>query len=105
MTTSTSETKEQLIRAQALRLGFDDCRLARADQPWAAGDRLATFIAQGRHGEMTWMETTQARRAHPQAMWDGARSAVMLGINYGPDHDPLAVLEQPDRGAISVYAQ
>ena len=105
MTTSTSETKEQRIRAQALRLGFDDCRLARADRPWSAGDRLAEFIAQGRHGEMTWMETTQARRAHPQAMWNGARSAVMLGVNYGPDHDPRAVLEQPDRGAISVYAQ
>jgi epoxyqueuosine reductase len=30
---------------------------------------------------------------------------VMLGMNYGPDDDPLAVLQQKDRGAISVYAR
>ena len=105
MTTSISESPEDLIRAKALELGFDDCRLARADQPWSAGARLAEFIAEGRHGEMTWLETTLARRSHPQAMWDGARSAVMLGVNYGPEHDPRDILEHPDRGAISVYAQ
>jgi epoxyqueuosine reductase len=38
-------------------------------------------------------------------MWSEARSAVVLGMNYGPDHDPLAVLAEPTRGAISVYAQ
>jgi epoxyqueuosine reductase len=105
MTTSISEPPEDRIRAQALALGFDDCRLARADQPWIAGARLAEFVAEGRHGEMAWLETTLERRSHPQAMWDGARSAVMLGVNYGPEHDPRAVLEHPDRGAISVYAQ
>ena len=29
----------------------------------------------------------------------------MLGVNYGPDSDPLAILASKDRGAISVYAQ
>jgi epoxyqueuosine reductase len=29
----------------------------------------------------------------------------MLGMNYGPDRDPTAVLAMPDRGVISVYAQ
>lgn len=105
MTTSISESPEDLIRAKALELGFDDCRLARADQPWSAGERLAEFVAEGRHGEMAWLETTLERRAHPQAMWAGARSAVMLGVNYGPDHDPRDVLAHSDRGAISVYAQ
>ncbi|MEW6017247.1 MAG: tRNA epoxyqueuosine(34) reductase QueG [Pseudomonadota bacterium] len=105
MTTSTSDRPEDLIRAQALALGFDDCRLARVDQPWAAGERLFDFITQGRHGQMSWMETTAERRAHPQAMWPGARSAVLLGVNYGPDTDPRAILDHPDRGAISVYAQ
>ena len=30
---------------------------------------------------------------------------MMLAENYGPDHDPLAILDHRDRGAISVYAQ
>ena len=105
MTTSISDRPEDLIRAEALALGFDDCRLTRVDQPWTAGERLFDFIAQGRHGQMSWMEATAERRAHPQAMWRGARSAVLLGVNYGPDTDPRVILDHPDRGAISVYAQ
>jgi epoxyqueuosine reductase len=54
---------------------------------------------------MDWIETTAARRAHPRALWPQARSAVVLGMNYGPDHNPLEALEHPANGAISVYAQ
>ena len=105
MTISTSETAENLIRAEALRLGFDLCRFTDIDESWPAAGRLAEFVAAGRHGEMDWIADTAERRKHPRAMWSGARSAIMLGVNYGPDHDPLMVLEQPDRAAISVYAQ
>jgi epoxyqueuosine reductase len=105
MTTSTSDPPEELIRAEAQRLGFDLCRFTGVDAAWSAGARLAEFIAQGRHGEMAWMAETAVRRAHPRAMWGEARSAIALGVNYGPDHDPLAILSEPARGAISVYAQ
>ena len=105
MTISTSETAENLIRAEALRLGFDLCRFTDIDESWPAAGRLAEFVAAGRHGEMDWIADTAERRKHPRAMWSGARSAIMLGVNYGPDDDPLMVLEQPDRAAISVYAQ
>ena len=105
MTTSTSERPEDLIRAEAQRLGFDLCRFAAIEDAWPASARLVEFVAQGRHGEMAWMADTAARRAHPRAMWDGARSAVMLGMNYGPTGDALAVQGEPTRAAISVYAQ
>ncbi|HEY3949681.1 tRNA epoxyqueuosine(34) reductase QueG [Phenylobacterium sp.] len=111
MTTSTSERPEDLtspesqIRAEALRLGFDLCRFTRVDEAWNAGARLAEYVAAGRHGEMAWLAETAERRAHPQAMWADARAAIVLGMNYGPDHDPLAILSEPAKGAISVYAQ
>jgi epoxyqueuosine reductase len=38
-------------------------------------------------------------------LWSDARSVIMLGLNYGPDRDPLEILDVRDRGAISVYAQ
>ena len=94
MTTSTSETgARDLIREDAKALGFDACGFARVDAPWPAAARLAEFVAQGRHGAMDWIERTAGRRAHPQAMWAEARSAIMLGLNYGPDCDPLEALQ------------
>ncbi len=54
---------------------------------------------------MDWIETTLERRSHPRAMWPEARAAVVLGISYAPDHDPLEALKARDRAAISVYAQ
>jgi epoxyqueuosine reductase len=105
MTTSTSDTTEDLIRAEALALGFDACRFTPIPDAWPAGALLAEFIAAGRHGELGWMEETAQRRAHPRAMWPDARAAIVLGMNYGPDHDPLGVLGEPTKAAISVYAQ
>src|SRR5579871_1620744 len=105
MTTSTSERTEDWIKARARRSGFDVCRLTGVEDAWPAGARLAQFVAAGRHGEMTWMETTLARRSHPRAMWPQARSAIVVGLNYGPSADPLAALARRDRAAISVYAQ
>jgi epoxyqueuosine reductase len=105
MTTSTSEDPESLIRDEAAKLGFDACGFARVDEPWPAAARLAEFVAAGRHGTMDWIERTAERRSHPQAMWAEARSAIVLGLNYGPDRDPLEALAAASRGAISVYAQ
>jgi epoxyqueuosine reductase len=105
MTTSTSEAPEDLIRAEAKALGFDACRFTDIDDAWPAAQRLAEYVEAGRHGEMGWIADTAERRAHPRAMWGGARSAIVLGVNYGPGHDPLAILSEPAKGAISVYAQ
>jgi epoxyqueuosine reductase len=44
-------------------------------------------------------------RANPAALWPEAKSVIMLAEPYTPEHDPLAVLQEPDRAAISVYAQ
>jgi len=104
MTTSTSEPAE-LIRAEAKALGFDLCRFTDIDEAWPAAARLERFVAEGRHGEMEWLAETLPRRRHPRAMWQDARSAIVLGLNYGPDRDPLAILGEPAKGAISVYAQ
>jgi len=54
---------------------------------------------------MAWMATTAERRASPLVLWPDVRSVVMLGMNYGPGDDPLAILKQRDRAAISTYAK
>ena len=105
MTISTSDDPKDLIRAEAAALGFDVCGFASVAEAWPASARLAQFVADGHHGTMQWMETTAERRSHPTAMWADARSAVVLGLSYGPSHDPMRALEDRTRGNISVYAQ
>jgi len=93
------------VRKMALDLGFDTCRICRADEPWPASDRLEAFVEAGHHGQMTWMDTTLERRKTPTAMWSDAKSAVVVGMNYGPDHDPMDMLARKTEGNISVYAR
>ena len=93
------------IQERAASQGFDLCRFASAAEPWTAGARLREFVEAGRHGTMAWMEETLERRAHPTALWPEARSAVVLGVNYGPEADPMETVVRRDRGAISVYAR
>jgi epoxyqueuosine reductase len=66
---------------------------------------LTDFLAQGLQGDMGWMAARPERRGDPRTLWPDVRSIVMLGVNYGPDHDPRAILAHPERAAISVYAK
>ena len=93
------------IRQRAAELGFDICRFASAADAWPAGERLRHFVDEGRHGEMEWMETTLERRQHPTAMWNEAKTAIVLSMNYGPEDDPLPQLADRSAGYISVYAR
>ncbi|MGX9965957.1 tRNA epoxyqueuosine(34) reductase QueG [Roseomonas sp. F4] len=93
------------IRAEALRLGFDAVGFARAHLAPEMRDRLGQFLAEGLHGDMGWMEARAEQRAHPQALWPEAVSVISLGLNYGPESDPMESLAWHDRGTISVYAR
>ena len=96
--------KEQLV-SFASDAGFASVGVCRPDAVPELPARLAAFVDAGMHGQMEWMADRMAWRGDPTALWPQARSVIMLAEPYTPEHDPLAVLEQPDRAAISVYAQ
>ncbi len=79
--------------------------MVRPDAIPQAAPRLQEFLDAGAHGDMAWMAANADRRGDPQLLWSGVRSILMLGVNYGPDGDPLAVLQDRSRGDISVYAR
>jgi epoxyqueuosine reductase len=93
------------LATQAQTHGFAAFGIAPARADPLTAQRLRAFVDLGRHGGMAWMAQTLDRRLSPDAMWHEARAAIVLGMNYGPDDDPLAVLAHPDRAAISVYAR
>ena len=89
----------------AREAGFSALGVARADAAPKTAERLRQWLAQGAHGDMIWMEETEARRGTPAGLWPEVRSVISLGMSYAPAGDPLALADSPDRGRISVYAQ
>ena len=100
-----TESLKDRLRAKALEEGFAGFGVCRPDSVPELPQRLKQFVDDGYHGQMAWMAERMAWRSDPTALWPEARSVVMLAEPYTPEHDPLAVLEQRDRAAISVYAQ
>ncbi|MBY3181064.1 MULTISPECIES: tRNA epoxyqueuosine(34) reductase QueG [Rhizobium] len=95
----------EFVRAESAAKGFDLCRITRPDAIPEAKERLGQFIDAGRHGTMGWMAETRDRRGDPRTLWSEVRSVVVFGLNYAPDEDPRAILDKPDKAAISVYAR
>lgn len=93
------------VTREATDLGFDLCRVMTPGDISLQSERLQTFLAQGRHATMDWMPSTAARRQDPRTLWPDVGSIFVLGMNYGPDSDPLRTLTMRDRGTISVYAR
>lgn len=96
---------KEKLEAYALEAGFAKMGVCQPDAVPELAARLADFVDAGMHGQMGWMAERMHWRGNPAALWPEARSVIMLAETYSPDHDPLAVLEQRDRAAISVYAQ
>lgn len=100
----SNDLKSRLIR-QALAEGFAGLRITTPDAVPELAGRLADFVAQGRHGQMGWMAERMEWRGNPSALWPEARSVIMLAETYTPEENPLPLLNEHDRGVISVYAQ
>lgn len=93
------------LRARAAQLGFEAFGIAPADARPDLPAKLAAALAAGWHGEMDWMAENAERRGSPAGLWPEARSVILLGTNYGPERDPLELLQDGTRGSISVYAR
>jgi epoxyqueuosine reductase len=69
------------IKTEAHRLGFDLVGIAPAVTP-AGVHEFLEWLDRGYAGQMSYLERREAAYEHPRHVLDGARSVVMLGINY-----------------------
>ena len=105
MVEHTSVSIAAEVRARALEEGFDTVGIATPDGIGDAGTRLRDFIDRSWHGDMAWLAASVERRAHPRSLWPEVRSIVVVGVNYRLPGDPLALLDRPDVGSVSIYAR
>jgi epoxyqueuosine reductase len=102
----TADTKfapaglKSALAREAKTLGFDCVGVTDPGALGEAGKHFQKFLEAGAHGDMDWLAANPERRMDPRALWPGVRSIIMLGVNYGPSDNPLALLAQRTRGAI-----
>jgi len=99
------ENLKDALTQEARSLGFDCVGVTAPDAIADAARHFREFLDSSAHGDMDWLADRPERRADPRGLWPDVRSVIMLGVNYGPDQNPLNILEARSRGAISVYAQ
>ncbi len=91
------EALKDRVRGIAAELGFDDCRVAAAE-PARHGEAFRAWLEEGCHADMAWMERNVERRIDPRLVQEGARSVIVLGLNY------FVETESKGRGRIARYA-
>ncbi len=89
-----------MIKAEAQRLGFDFCGIAKATFLEEEAPRLEQWLLQNKHGRMKYMENYFDKRLDPRKLVDGAKSVVSLLYNYFPSQKQT----QDDVPKISTYA-
>ncbi len=94
---------KQIIRDKAKGLGFEAVGFAAAAADPADAEALSRFLADGRQGDMAWLDNANGRRGDPRALMPDARTIIVLGANYGPGAEAGALSR--NLGTISVYAQ
>ncbi len=97
-------TLRSALIAQARAAGFDAVGITPPGGAGASGAHFQEFLALGRHGDMDWLAAKADRRADPSVLWPEAQSVVMLGMNYGPDQNPMGKLRLRNNANISCYA-
>lgn len=105
----TSISDKTRLRAfldrEAHSAGFEAVGVVAPDAIPLAPARLKSFLDAGFHATMDWLADRADKRADPRRLWPEVRSIVMLGMNYGPQDDPLSTPARRDRATISVYAR
>ena len=80
-----NETKARTLKAQlvdlAKEVGFDSCRVAACNPPPHATE-FGNWLDAGAAGEMSYMKRGEEKRRDPQKILPGARSIIVLALNY-----------------------
>jgi epoxyqueuosine reductase len=89
----------QIIKAEALRLGFLSCGISKAEFLEKEAPRLENWLNKNKNGKMQYMENHFDKRLNPTLLVEESKSVISLLYNYFPE-------EKQDVGTykISKYA-
>ena len=89
------------VKAKAFEFGFDKVGIAEAEALNEEGEKLKEWLARNYHGERKWMEREPDKRANPELLFPGAKSLIVVALNY---YTPHKHGDDPKTGKVSRYA-
>ena len=100
-------SKESVVKEQALKF-FDDVGLAKAQKPGTI-DHYETWLANGFHGEMSYLKKHLRKKSDPSLLLERANSWISLALSYDTP-EPLSIEQQETfirdkKGWIARYAR
>jgi len=93
------------IEKYSKSLGFQDIKVTNFSDFNIYSKHLREFIKNKFYGEMNWIKEKSLIRENPTNIWEEAKSALVFGLNYGPDYSPFSELKNKKTGYISIYAR
>jgi len=82
---SHREKYTELIKKEAMRLGFESCGISKAGFLEEEAPKLESWLRNGYHGKMQYMENHFEKRLDPTLLVPGAKSVISLTYNYFPE--------------------
>ncbi len=94
------ENYSKLIKAEAKRLGFLFCGIAKAGFLEEDAPRLTNWLKNNLNGKMDYMQNHFDKRLNPQLLVDDAKSVISVALNYYTNQEQ----KDPEAPKISKYA-
>ncbi len=82
---SPAERNSRLIKTEAARLGFEQCKIAQATELTEDARKLEQWLSKNYQGKMSYMERHFDMRIDPRKLVPGAKSVITLLLNYYPE--------------------
>ena len=98
-------SKKKLILKKASELGFEVAKFTSPSISRKIQENYKIFLKKNLHGQMQWMERHYYKKKNPKNLWCDVKSILILGLNYGPNLNPLKANKKKNIANISVYAQ
>lgn len=90
----------KLIKEEALKTGFDDCGISKAEYLEEDALYLRKWLDRNFNADMRYMSDNFEKRTNPLLLVENARSVISVILNYYPGHIQL----NPASPVISKYA-
>ena len=93
------------VETKAKQIGFDEIGITDLKNFEFHTEKMQDFIQNDYHGEMSWLKEKIDIRKDPKNIWKEAKSAIVLGMNYGPEKNPISELKEKNKAYISIYSR